>query len=349
MQWKTTFQVAATYVGAVMGAGFASGQEIQQFFARFGYQGLIGVVLSSILFSLLGWGMLDLQNRWKITSYNDFFNRLLGEKLGRWADMLVSILLFVGMIAMISGSGALFHEYFGFTKWVGIFLTGFIIVLALWYRGEGVLWINSVLIPLKFIFCLGIATASIFFATSRDSGPVILITSPIVSNWVISAILYVSFNVTLAMVVFASLGREVQKAGARLGAVLGGIALGVFAFSIGTSLLHFPDILGLEIPMVGIAGKLGDWPAFFYVVVLWLAMITAAVGNGFSLISRVVETERVSYGKATIILLFMLMPIAGIKFSRIVQLIYPMFGYLGFVFMPTIFYFWFKGIRSTRY
>ena len=34
MQWKTMFQVAATYVGAVMGAGFASGQEIQQFYAR---------------------------------------------------------------------------------------------------------------------------------------------------------------------------------------------------------------------------------------------------------------------------------------------------------------------------
>lgn len=50
MRWKTSFQVAATYVGAVMGAGFASGQEIQQFFARFGYWGLVGVVLSSFLF-----------------------------------------------------------------------------------------------------------------------------------------------------------------------------------------------------------------------------------------------------------------------------------------------------------
>lgn len=343
MQWKTTFQVAATYVGAVMGAGFASGQEIQQFFVRFGYWGLMGIILSSALFSLLGWGVLDLQARWKVSSYNEFFDHLLGVKLGRWADGLVSILLFVGMIAMISGSGALFNEYFGFSRWLGIILTCFIIVLALWYRGEGVLWINSVLIPLKFIFCLGITAASIFLITAGDNEHVSLMTPhPIIKHWAISAILYVSLNATLAMVVFASLGREIQKRGARLGAVLGGVALGLFAFSIGVSLLRFPDIWVLEIPMVAIAGKLGEWPAFFYVVVLWLAMITAAVGNGFSLVCRVVESGKLSYGYATTILLILLLPLAGVKFSYIVQLVYPMFGYLGLIFLPTILYYWRK-------
>ena len=147
---------------------------------------------------------------------------------------------------MISGSGALFYEYFGFSRWLGIFLTGSVIALALWFRGEGVLWINSVLIPLKFIFCLGIATAAVFLATSGDGEGIVVLSNPIVNNWALSAILYVSFNLTLAMVVFASLGRDVQRPGARLGAVLGGVALGIFAFVIGAALLRFPDILGLR-------------------------------------------------------------------------------------------------------
>jgi len=340
MQWKTMFQVAATYVGAVMGAGFASGQEIQQFYARFGYWGLVGIALSTFLFSLLGWGMLDLQERWKISSYPEFFAYLLGHRFGRWADGLVSVLLFVGMLAMISGSGALFYEYFGFSRWLGIFLTVSVIALALWFRGEGVLWINSVLIPLKFIFCLGIATAAIFLASTGDGEGFAILPHPIIKHWALSAILYVSFNLTLAMVVFASLGQVVQRAGARMGAVLGGVALGLFAFVIGAALLRFPDIWGLEIPMVAVAGKLGDWPAFFYVVVLWLAMITAAVGNGFSLVSRVVDTGKLSYTKATAILLLLLLPVAGVKFSQIVQLVYPLFGYIGLVFLPTILYFW---------
>lgn len=340
MKWKTTLQVAATYVGAVMGAGFASGQEIQQFFSRFGRWGLAGIIISAVLFSLMGWSMLDLQGRWKISSYPEFFKRLLGNRWGRWADGLVSMLLFLGMLAMISGSGALFYEYFGFTKWLGIILTGTVIALALWFRGEGVLWINSVLIPLKFIICLGIATAAVFLATSGDGEGIVVLPNPIVKHWVLSAILYVSFNFTLAMVVFASLGRDVQRPGARTGAVLGGIALGIFAFFIGSALLRFPEVLGLEIPMVAVAGKLGDWPAFFYVVVLWLTMTTAAIGNGFSLVSRVVETKKLSYGNATLLLLLLLLPIAGVKFSQIVQFVYPLFGYIGLVFLPTILYFW---------
>ena len=340
MQWKTTFQVAATYVGAVMGAGFASGQEIQQFFARFGRWGLVGIIVSALLFSLFGWGMLDLQERWKITSYSEFFDHLLGRKWGRWADGLVSVLLFVGMLAMVTGSGALFYEYFGFSRWFGIFLTGSVIALALFFRGEGVLWINSTLIPFKFIFCFGIATAAIFLASSQNVTGSVVMQSPLVKHWAFSAILYVSFNLTLAMVVFASLGRDVQRPGARLGAVLGGLALGVFAFVIGAALLKFPDSIGLEIPMVAVAGKLGDWPAFFYVVVLWLAMITAAIGNGFSLVSRVVDTGKLSYRNVTLLLLLFLLPVAGVKFSEIVQLVYPLFGYLGLVFLPTIIYFW---------
>lgn len=286
--------------------------------------------------------MLDLQERWRVASYPEFFDHLLSPRWGRWADGLVSVLLFVGMMAMISGSGALFHEYFGFSRWFGIVLTDLVIALALWFRGEGVLWINTVLIPLKFTFCLGIATLAVFIAKSGDGEGIVILANPIVKNWAFSAVLYVSFNLTLAMVVFASLGKDVQRAGARLGAVLGGVALGIFAFVIGAALLRFPEVLGLEIPMVAVAGKLGDWPAFFYVVVLWLAMITAAIGNGFSLVSRVVETRRLNYNPATVILLLLLLPIAGVKFSQIVQFIYPLFGYLGLAFLPLILLFWRK-------
>ncbi|KLU67122.1 hypothetical protein DEAC_c10610 [Desulfosporosinus acididurans] len=340
MKWKTSFQVAATYVGAVMGAGFASGQEIQQFFARFGVWGLAGIVISSFLFSLLGWCMIDLQERWKVSSYPMFFDRLLSSRWGNWADGLVSVLLFVGMMAMISGGGALFNEYFGFSRWYGIILTDSVIALALWFRGEGVLWINTVLIPLKFAFCLGIAALAVFLAKPGDGEGIVVLANPIVNNWAFSAVLYVSFNLTLAMVVFASLGKDVQRSGARLGAILGGVALGIFAFIIGAALLRFPEVLGLEIPMVAVAGKLGDWAAFFYVVVLWLAMITAAIGNGFSLVTRVVETGKLDYNRTTLILLLLLLPIAGVKFSQIVQFIYPLFGYLGLVFMPAILYLW---------
>ena len=48
MQQKTNLNllnVALMFVGAIMGAGFASGREIWQFFGVFGKQGRVGILL----------------------------------------------------------------------------------------------------------------------------------------------------------------------------------------------------------------------------------------------------------------------------------------------------------------
>jgi uncharacterized membrane protein YkvI len=286
--------------------------------------------------------MLDLQDRWKVRSYSEFFTYLLGSKWGDRIDVLVSAFLFLGIIAMMSGAGALFVQYFGLSSWVGVILTAIVIGLALWYRGEGVLWINSVLIPLKFLFCLGIALAAILIGIPNEGEGLAITPNPLIQNWAFSGILYVSFNLTLAIVVFASLGKDVQKPGARLGAVLGGHALGLFAVAIGLALLRFPEVMTLEIPMVAVAGKLGSWPAFLYVVVLWLAMLTAAIGNSFSLVTRFVESVKLDYRVTAVALLVIASPLSAIKFSSIVKVVYPLFGYLGLIFLPLLFLSWLK-------
>ena len=54
MQQKTNLNllnVALMFVGAIMGAGFASGREIWQFFGVFGKQGRIGILLIAVLWS----------------------------------------------------------------------------------------------------------------------------------------------------------------------------------------------------------------------------------------------------------------------------------------------------------
>ena len=50
------FNVAALYVGTIMGAGFASGREGWQFFGVFGAKGYIGITIAGLLF--MGIGMM---------------------------------------------------------------------------------------------------------------------------------------------------------------------------------------------------------------------------------------------------------------------------------------------------
>ena len=46
-------QLAFTWIGCFLGAGFVSGQEISQFFTHFGLPGLVGQIGAVVLLSLL--------------------------------------------------------------------------------------------------------------------------------------------------------------------------------------------------------------------------------------------------------------------------------------------------------
>jgi hypothetical protein len=64
----TPWQVAATYMGTIVGAGFASGQEMLQFFGAFGIWGVMGLALAGYLFYYFGNIILQLGKELKAES-----------------------------------------------------------------------------------------------------------------------------------------------------------------------------------------------------------------------------------------------------------------------------------------
>ncbi|MDO5103427.1 MAG: hypothetical protein Q4D91_11110 [Lautropia sp.] len=57
---KEAVQIGGAFVGVIVGAGFASGQEIMRFFTSFGINGLVGAVISSALFVFLSMALSSL-------------------------------------------------------------------------------------------------------------------------------------------------------------------------------------------------------------------------------------------------------------------------------------------------
>ena len=52
---KDTLRVAGVYVGTIIGAGFASGQEVLQFYTGYGWLGILGTLVTVVLYPLLGY------------------------------------------------------------------------------------------------------------------------------------------------------------------------------------------------------------------------------------------------------------------------------------------------------
>ena len=61
--------IAFAYVGTVVGAGFASGQEVMSFFTIYGYKALWAILISSFLFTFVGTRILLLGMELKASSF----------------------------------------------------------------------------------------------------------------------------------------------------------------------------------------------------------------------------------------------------------------------------------------
>ena len=65
---KEIFSIVLVIIGALVGAGFASGQEIFSFFYLYGKNGMYGIIIMSILMGILIYKSL------KIIYKNDIYN-----------------------------------------------------------------------------------------------------------------------------------------------------------------------------------------------------------------------------------------------------------------------------------
>ncbi|WP_341466926.1 YkvI family membrane protein [Desulfofundulus salinus] len=331
-QW---FQVSALYVGTVIGAGFASGQEIMQFFIIFGEKGLWGVILATLLFGMMGFLLMTLTTALGCSSYAELLPLLMGRRLARVVDWLSLAMLPGGLAVMLSGSGALFHEQFGLPTELGALLAALITALVILGGLEGVLVANMILVPVK--ICI-IALVCLLAVIHHGGWPEIAEAGkPLTGagrHWLWSSILYVSYNMVVPLAVLSSLGRSVEQRPGVVGGFTGGIALGTTAVLVTLAgLFFYPQITCYQVPLLCIAGDLGEGWRHGLGMLIWLAILTTAIADAHGFASRLAAGGGRSYrlvGLGTIILT---LPLAGMDFTRLVQILYPLFGYAGLMIM----------------
>ena len=73
---KRSITMALAFVGLLVGAGFATGQEVIQYFISFGYAGLIGVVVASVIMIFAGAVIFQLGSYFLAPDHNTVFRNV---------------------------------------------------------------------------------------------------------------------------------------------------------------------------------------------------------------------------------------------------------------------------------
>ena len=338
----TTGQVAAAYIGTVVGAGFASGQEVLQFFTRFGLFGIFGLILVTALFYVFGAIIMDLGRKVHAQSHVEIIRYTGGKAFGTVIDGIITVSLFTTQAAMLAGTGALFAQEFQIPAMWGGLMMAVLTAFTVLYGIKGVVNANSVMVPLLLIIVIGTSALSFVAAPPSFTQQTVTMTEGgLVGNWLSAAILYVSCNSVLSISVLGPMGNNANGNKAiRYGALLGGIGLGAGApappLMIHLAMTGYgPGIAQYEIPMVHIAGTLSKVLRLGYMFALIIAIYTTAVGALYGFAARFADTNmnRGWFRAIVIFATFAALLSSNWGFMNMVKYLYPIKGYIGIVIL----------------
>jgi len=321
-------KIAAVYGSVFLGAGFASGRELIQYFIGFGTIGIWGLIVAGVLFALTGWAVLAICRREKIKNYSGLMRYLMGEKLGTVTEWAVVGFLFCLFVAMLAGAGATAYQAFNLPFTLGAAVVGIIVFAILCFGLDGIVKVNVILAPFMVFGGIFIGLFS-FFTYTRPAFAGIGASLGVA--WLLSAVIYASYNLVTGIPVLAATSElAVTKRDARFGGLVGGGIITVLGISMALPLfLYYTDVISLEIPFLYITAGYGRAFSILYLAVLMVALLTTAACNAFPVMQWAEGIGFSKKVKTAAVICVLGVAASHIGFSNIVAYVYPLFGFLG--------------------
>ena len=321
-------------IGTLIGAGFASGQEMYLFFYRFGLNGILGLVLCSMLISIVIYKTFLIIHTRKISNYEEFLQEIFHSKnISNISNIIVNAFLLITFYIMISGFGAYFEQQFEIPAIIGAIILATISFVVLIKDIEGVKKVNSIVVPILIVVILIIGFLSLKNFYSR-SGEIwkLNFESKYSFNWIIQAVVYCSYNMILVMPVLVNLGKYIKnKNQIVIVSVFSGAIVFVLAMSIFLVLTSVKtDYSRIQMPAVYAIDN--NFPHFsgVYGIVILLSIFSTAISIGISFLKNITKNKR-SYPQFVAIMCISGVLISNFGFSNLVKMLFPIFGYLGIV------------------
>ncbi|GEN44657.1 YkvI family membrane protein [Alkalibacillus haloalkaliphilus] len=322
------FRWIGLIIATMVGAGYASGREIWEFF---GHESSLAILVFTILFIISCHVVLTISYELKTKHYMPLLKLFLGEKAAKIYDWCILLYLFTTLFVMISGSGAAVSMFnLPFYAGVLLMILGLLVIIP---RGmDGILSINRILLPVMIITLFSVL---LFFVYQKHVPFIYQIGEQ--SNWVAS-IPFTSLNVLPLVAVLGAIGKEIESKKEIFVASIGsGLILGVVSYLYNISLIHVADQLYFyEIPLFAI---LYGYPIELFLIMAGLlifAIYTTALTSLFGLIARIEDMVKYSKGKLGLIIIGIALPFTFVGFSTLVSYLYPLYGVINLYVLAMI-------------
>lgn len=341
------FQIAAVFIGTIVGAGLASGKEITQFFTTYGYVSFLGIIFTGLFYIFMCSIISKISIKYSLNSYSEVISIVSPNLLGKVIGIITTFYLLSSASIILAGSGALLHQYFGIPKIIGSLIMAFISALVLQRETNGLVEINSLIVPSLIIVLTTIMIMYILFSGDNLSFESIKSLEPIKSNGsIVSTILYSGYNILCCCGVIVPLSCEIGNRKTMIkGIVIGSVILTILCIFINLMLIvNQPYIYQYEIPLLYVTNRFGKPIQLMLLFIILAEMFSTEVSDVYSISKTLNKSFRVKYKNAIIVVLIIALPISLIGFSNLISILYPMFGLLSLAFICQCIYFYYRKV-----
>ena len=297
---KNIFKVVFVIIGTLIGAGFASGQEIYTFFFSYGIEGLIGIFISSLILGLVIYKTLRIVQEYKIKTYKEFLEVFIKPNsknnffnLKDIINIIINIFILITFFIMIAGFGAYFEQEIEINNLVGSTILAFLSYIIFTTSVKGVVKVNGILVPILIIFITIIGLINLKNIDLFNIQNFIIKTNE--SNSILSGILYASYNSILLIPVLITLKEYLKnKKDIKIISILTTFITLILAIILFLLLINVDvDIKELEMPVVYVVSNMFRGLKIIYGFIILGSIFTTSVSLGTSFLQNTSKNKKV--------------------------------------------------------
>ena len=274
-------------IGTLIGAGFASGQEIYVFFYKYGINGILGLILCSFMIGIIIYMTLHTVYNKKINNYESYLHEIFNsKKMCYVSNIIVNVFLLITFYIMVAGFGSYFEQQFNISNTIGVIIFSFLCFIVLIKDIERVKKVNSIIVPTLIIVILVLGLLNL--------KQIKILNIKVMNNsynWILQSLVYCSYNMILVIPVLVSLGKYIKnKNQIKLISIISSTIVFILALSIFLILMTIKvDYSKIQMPAVYAIDKSFSQFSYVYGVVILLSIFSTAISIGISFINNMTQ------------------------------------------------------------
>lgn len=344
--WKRAVAISMAFIGVVVGAGFASGQEAIQYFVAFGNMGLWGVLLAAALMIITGVAILQLGSYFQADEHTAVYDKISGPIVSRVLDWGTLATLFsIGFVMFAGGGSTISQQFDGVPIWVGGAVMLVLVLLVGLLDVDKVSSVIGAITPFIIIFVV-LATGYTIIVTDVDWSQanefaVNNVESPL-SNWWLAALNYTGLNVMCAVSMSIVIGGNIlDNHAVGIGGLIGGFFyLLLLALLVVSLYMVAPDVHKQDLPVLSLINNVNPILGYFMTFIIYGMVFNTAIGMFYAMGKRLTRKKPKLfypvYAGACVVGFIL----SFIGFKQLVSSVYPILGWIGLLMIAVMVISW---------